>query len=296
MARNILASVSGSANGNLYGYQLPKGLVPLTIIKEKGIFRFEVGEVVIVPDPDQQYFFKYQPSPFTSDELNIQFSSEGFLSSLKIAVDDQTGEFISKVVDLGSAIASVVSGPGGGTRSVGQADEGPQEIFSGTIDPFDKSQMEGLNQLLARHGNELEMEARVLGKRQISASDTLGESVSGVYCRPLASCELGLTQGKARTVQVLRMPNPEVLHFVEIPQAPWVKTEVDIQFNELGYPLSIHILKPSSAVAMIQVPLDIIQAIIELPTKLFQFRINLGNQRADAVEAQLANEQRMEAL
>jgi hypothetical protein len=48
--------------------------------------------------------------------------------------------------------------------------------------------------------------------------------------------------------------------------------------------------------AILKVPIDLLNTILELPTKLFQFRINLGSGRADAMEAQLANQRRMDEM
>ena len=83
--------------------------------------------------------------------------------------------------------------------------------------------------------------------------------------------ELRLIQGEHVSVQLIRIPDPGNIHFIEIPQAPWVKTDFEVQFNEYGYPISIQLTKPSSALAFAEAPLKLLQSIIELPARLFQF-------------------------
>ena len=76
-----------------------------------------------------------------------------------------------------------------------------------------------------------------------------------------------------------------MLEFIEIPTASFVKTEFEITFSNEGYPTYIHINKPSSALALIQVPLSIIRSIVEIPAPLFQFRINMNNMKSQAIKS-----------
>ena len=67
----------------------------------------------------------------------------------------------------------------------------------------------------------------------------------------------------------------------------WFKTEFQIKFNGLGYPTFINIKKPSTALAIIQLPLTIIRSIIELPTKLIQLRVNMDSSKANEIQSQI---------
>ena len=140
MARNILASLTSSKAGNLYGYVLPKAMVTVTIHQSGTSYYLADSEIELVPDSAHQYFFRYTPSIFSSDVIHISFSEAGFLSGIRTSIDDQTGEFISRMIDLGSALTEIVSVPPTGTREV--------PVFRQQIDPFDQAQMAEVNRQL----------------------------------------------------------------------------------------------------------------------------------------------------
>lgn len=288
MARNILASLSSPKAGNLYGYVLPKALVSISVHQAGESFYLGESGIELVPDPEHQYYFRYNKSAFSSDEIHINFSEAGFLSSIRTSIDDQTGEFINKMVDLGSALTEIVSVPPSVTRDV--------PILQLQLDPFDKGQLEEANRQLQRKQETLSLEVRVLGGQDRSRASK-SDDRSGIYCKPMATMELRLIHDNdVIQSQFLRVPDPNSIHFIEIPQAAWVRTDFEVQFTEFGYPTSINLKKPSSAVAFMEAPLKLLGAIIELPSRLFKFQINYGRAKEDAMANQVAMQESMLAL
>ncbi|MEM7367032.1 MAG: hypothetical protein AAF587_00455 [Bacteroidota bacterium] len=288
MARNILASLNSPKAGNLYGYVLPKALVSISLYQAGSSYYLADAETELIPDPDHQYFFRYNPSIFSSDEIHITFNDSGFLSSIRTSIDDQTGEFVNKLVDLGSAITEIVSVPPSGTRDV--------PILQLQVDPFDARQLAGVNHQLQRNNETLSLEFKVLGKSD-PGEPTSSDNRSGIYCKPMTTVELRLIQdGTLIQSQLLRVPDPHNIHFIEIPQAAWVRTDFEVQFTDYGYPTSINLTKPSSAMAFIGAPLKLVGAIIELPSRLFKFQINYGRAKEDALANQVAMRESMHAL
>lgn len=289
MARNILTSLTSSKAGNLYGYVLPKALCTITIHQAGQGYQLAEPEIELIPDPDHQYYFQYNPSIFSSDEIHINFSESGFLSSIRTSIDDQTGEFVAKLVDLGSALTEIISVPPTSTREV--------PAFRQKFDPFDKDQLSAVNLQLKQLDDSapLSLEFKVLGQAARSQKN-LREDQSGIYCKPMAMGELTLVQGDVSQSHIIRIPDPNNIHFIEIPQAAWVKTDFEVQFNEYGYPTSIHLNKPSSAMAFVEAPLKVVGAILELPTRLFRFQLDLGRRKEQALGEQVAMRESMNAL
>ncbi|RMG63520.1 MAG: hypothetical protein D6722_17555 [Bacteroidetes bacterium] len=301
MAATFLTSSLAPQQGNLHGYYLPRGLVSLTIKKrtqaESSVFLLEVGEVEIAPDPKQRYVFSYAPGWFRHDDVTVEFHENGLLKSVGTVIDDQTGAFLEQAITLGSSLTKILARPGDptGTRSA----EGPVEtvLFEGKVDPFDEEgDMAGLTELLKQAHPGLELRAKVLTEE--TRTDTSESSgMAGIYCRPPAPCELNLMVGEvSQSRAILTLPHPKVLHFVAIPQAPWVKTQFSIAFGAMGYPVKIALNKPSSALEFIKFPVSLLKAILEIPASLFKFRVDLEGNRQAAAQQLFDVEQKMVKL
>ena len=301
MARTFLASSSQADRGNLHAYYLPRGLVTLTIKKQTadGLTRYlmETGEVEIAPDPAQLYFFRYEPGWFSHDDVTLEFQENGLLRSVGTVIEDQTGAFLEQAITLGTSLTRVLADPGlpaVGTRSA----EGMVEtlLFEGKIDPLDPADLAGLQAALQQDQPGLRFEAKALTPAATSSSAAPRES-AGIFCRPPAPCELALYLGDVLQGRlILTLPHKEVLHFVEIPQAPWVKTQFTILFGATGYPVKIHLDKPSSALEFIKFPVSLLKAILEIPASLFKFRVDLEGNRQAAAQQLFEVEQRMTKL
>ncbi|MEL6625151.1 MAG: hypothetical protein AAFQ83_01885 [Bacteroidota bacterium] len=276
MARNFLPSLQSPQQGNLHGYFLPKAEIDLTIA--------EGGQITIngteyVPDPKHQYFFKYSPSPFTDDDITICYGPKGFLSKVHTIVDDQTADVISRILDIGEAL---VTGTAGSTRSI--------PLFTGKIDPFDEEQKTALNGILQPKG--LTFDAKILGDENRKGVNPESVSKTGIYVKPRAIAELSITSAAGKRVKHVHVPHPTLLEMIEIPSAPFVKTEFELDFDDNGYPTIVKIKKPSSALALVELPLKIIKAVVALPAQLVQMRINIDNTRATSLQSKFQYQQK----
>ena len=282
MARNILTSTRSAGEGNLHHYFLPKGLVQFTIIGGAAGYKLEAIEPImkLVPDPNHKYFFRYQPNPYTRDDITLEFSPEGFLTHVYTSIEDQTAEFVKSVAAIGTSIAQLTV-PLPKTRSLET-----KVLFTGEIDPFDSDAMTRLNDSIKSisKNDTLELNIEALGDDLVSKPVVpSSDKKFGIFCKPMGTFNLQLSWEGGMSVLPLRLPHPEILHFIEIPRANWVKSEFEIKFGVGGMPTSIRIGKPSSALAFIKLPLDILSAIISLPTQLFQFRLNMNTAKQNAL-------------
>jgi hypothetical protein len=284
MARKILTSTTDSNLGNLHYYHLPKGMLKLKIEITGGAVEITSMERIFIPDPNARYFFAYQPSAFTDDNITIKYGANGFLSSVHTIIDDQTDDFISKI---GEFATDALTGALGAPKTRGEDEAMPDQVlFSGTIDPLDDIHIERINSSLQKKMKNLVFAVRNLAQKAESTPKLERGGEYGIYSRPLGSYEISLSSSSEVISQVVNLPDPDELHFIRIPNPSFVQTDFQIDFNELGYPTTIIIKKPSSALALLQVPLKIISSILELPTKLIQFRINLDNSKGNLDTAQ----------
>ncbi|GAB4414529.1 MAG: hypothetical protein OHK0039_22400 [Bacteroidia bacterium] len=300
MARNFLASRSRTDKGNLHAYYLPRGIVSLRVRRVAGArpgFRLEVPGVEIAPDPARLYHFHYAPSAFAHDNIAVTFFENGLLRSISTTIDDQRGEFIKEAISLGTALARVVAVPGVRTRGGLEAEALPDVVFDGKIDPFDAGDLSTLNAVLQAADPTLRFDAQILNDPDRPGDVHAGTADrSGVYCRIPALAALTLRHGDQTETFTAPLPHPYRVQFIEIPQGSWVKNNFNIEFGAIGYPVKIAFDKPSSAIQIIRLPIILLNAILEIPASLFQFRINLDTARLGAQQSHLDLQKRMDEM
>ncbi|MEL6674743.1 MAG: hypothetical protein AAFR61_21215 [Bacteroidota bacterium] len=297
MAKFNLSSTSSLAQGNLHYYHLPKGMVHIEITRigngENAALQMTAPTVEVVADPAARYFLHYTPNAFTNDDITLEFNEAGFLSRVHTLVEDQSGAVFDKLIELGSAVAEVAL-PVPKTRDVGDA--GPVTIFSGKIDPFHAESMEDLNTALARIHESCSLKVVDLAGEDAPASTSSKSAQNGIYCRPMGTFSFQLSSPKGTVFHQVRLPHPEQVHFIGFPKGDWVKTEFEVTFDAVGYPNRISLKNPSTALAIISAPINLIKAILELPAKLFQFRLNLDSSQNQAMMRQMELSQEYENL
>ena len=287
MATHPLTSTANPIQGNFLYYYLPKGIIHLEIItSSEGVA--VSSKLEMVADPDHRYFLKYSGNAFSSDAIDIEFTENGFLRKVGTTIEDQTVKVAEKVIELAETAAQLGAGPT--TRSLGPEKQ-PVKVFSGPVDPFDEEEMASVNKILGEHGFKVALEPLGKKKREegVDAEKTQGRF--GIFCRPKETFKWVVSVGDESQVELLTMPNGNMLHFIEIPNASFAKNSFEISFDDFGYPVKIHLEKPSQALAIIEVPIKILQSIISIPSKLFSFRVNYNNEKKKALQEELAFEE-----
>jgi len=289
MPRNFLPSLRSPKEGNLYGYCLPKGMVNLSLSTQGNELFLQVHGIQYVPDPDHYYYFQYRPSAGSEDDIVVKYSSKGFLSQLHTQIDDQTDDIISSIADAIEALANPTGGKQGLPKVTKTKARGVESktIFSGIIDPFAIDDIEMINKQLKEGVNpNLEFKVEVLGNQEKEGFTGKESDRSGIFCKPRALVEIGVFGGGGKETEIVELPHPTLLEFIEIPTARFVKTEFEITFSQEGYPTYIHINKPSTALAIAQAPIALIRAIVAIPSTVLQLRINLNNMKAQQIKSE----------
>lgn len=277
----------------MHYYYLPKGLLELTVSRRKfeGTSMIEVdAKERHIPDPDHRYYLCYHANPFTHDKIAIEFHELGFLKKLSATIEDKSLEVIDKVFKVGEEGTKALVG----LRSVVEK----EQIHKATIDPFDKGDLQRLN-------NELEFlnTGMTVSISSMKRADDLPveykapeKTDHGIFCRPSEPYELIIQSGKVEQRQIVLLPNPDIIHFIHLPSTRFVSNEFLVECDPLGYPIKINLGKPSQAIQILEIPLKILQAMIRIPAEIFQFRINYKTEQQNLRESELQLHERIEAL
>lgn len=298
MPRAILSSSLSPEKGNLHFYYLPKGMLEISVskVEREGNSLLEVNaKERIIPDPDKRYYLQYHANPYSDDKLDIVFTPEGYLKKLDAAIEDKSIAILDKVVSIAEEAAKVVVGVRG-------LDERRIEMYKAVIDPFSAVHLRRVNDELAQLSTGLEISLESLSGRSdqgaevsaesgisiVNESDNLHQDVLGIVGRPVEMFDFIARSGNAIQRQMVALPHPNLLHLIHIPSTRFVANKFLLECNDTGYPVHIHLEKPSQALAIMDVPLRVVRAIAEIPAKLFQFRINYNNEKAKAEASESA--------
>jgi len=295
MARQLFISSLDPGRGNFHYYHLPKGLITFSLQQLDnneyedaegntlhGSFALHV-EKQIVPDPDHRYFLQYTNTGRSNDTVDVAFTEDGYLAKVGIATEDVTLKVIENIVDTVKQVISPT------TKSVDpSAADFPVELLKVTIDPFDTEAMGTLIKDIQSVDPKFSMSFKSMAKTErqgLGAGDQYG-----ILCKPMELCELKYTLRGTIKQELIQLPHPKVTHLISVPNAPFVKSTLNITFGQYCYPTNINIDQPSWWLAASQMPGKLLKGLVSLPAQLIQLRVNYMNDQTD-VKSQLLEAQ-----
>jgi hypothetical protein len=274
MARQLFVSSLDPGRGNFHYYHLPKGLLTITLkqLDADGALQL-TAEKTIVPDPDHRYYLQYTNTGRSNDKVDISFNEEGYLAAVNIETEDVTLQVIENVIQ--SVKDMVTPTP----RSLDPTTF-PVDLLKETIDPFDQSEIDRIAKEIKSLDPEFVLSFKGMAKKKQKGMGT-GDQY-GILCKPMELCELRYTLKGHAHQELIQMPHPDVTHLISVPNAPFVKSTLNITFGQYGYPTNIKIDQPSWWLAASQMPGKIIKGIFALPSQLIQLRVNYMNDQTAA--------------
>lgn len=132
-------------------YALPKGTIKISASRASGKIDVTVTDTANRPDPEHLYVLRYAPSRFSKDTVTIETEKNGLLKSISGQSEDQSGEILKKVFELGKEILSISAArkPIDGTKV---PDSYSEFTLSTQIDPHDADEVSALRDALKEQG------------------------------------------------------------------------------------------------------------------------------------------------
>jgi hypothetical protein len=253
--------------------------------KQKTFFDLELSEL-LVPDPNHRYALNYDPSAFADDKINLAITKDGFLTTADITAEDRTGDVIRKLAELAKEVAKIA----GAYRTE------PNVVNIGfrILDVTDPREVRMLNDDLTNLGSGLRVAVTRVGGATETAGSTRNEMCLLSICfRPREAYLVSWTnpQGQSRADIVLS-PNRAPIIATDISRAAFVAKTDKVTFDN-GFFTGRQLSKPSEALAIVSVPVDVAKTIVSIPGEILKFRYdntknqtNLINAQKDLVTAQ----------
>lgn len=290
MPNYIIASSPQAQGGNLHCYHLPKGMLNIQLgkfqIDGETLYEFLVTPHII-PDPAHRYFIRYKKNIWANDLISIQFSNNGFLSSISRTEPESSQPALNQTTNNGQPSSQLQHMP----------------VFETTFDPFEEDILAALNHEFGQLEDGMKLEIVYdKGDAPVSPPD-LGASSGGllycgVLCRVPTVLHIKLSYRDRELHRMVKVPHPDWLHLVEIPPQISSAGDFHMQFDEWGYPTSIQISKASLWAKLTDAPLTLAKKIMEIPGQIFRLRIDTATNQKALIDSQmvLAQAQHKQAL
>ncbi|MEL6372302.1 MAG: hypothetical protein AAFR03_16485 [Pseudomonadota bacterium] len=279
-------------------YSLPEGLLKVTFKRAEagGDVSLEFGEVQYRPDPEYQFFLEYGHSSFSEDDISVQITDEGYLKSITAKTEDQTGEVVSKVIELATEVAKA----GIAIRS---DQDLPPFSYTAFFDPTDAAEREEVKGVLGAYGVDVKSikTDKIAGTEPLKAGRP-SDCTRGACFRPAqphkvtikyANKLTGSTVTEYTKKALVTLPNDAPVLSVRLDRYAFVEAETKVSFNN-GMLTKVELKKPSEAVGFMEIPIDVAKSIVSIPSALFDFKVSgfesdekLLDAQADLISSQI---------
>lgn len=268
----------------------------------------------IVPDRNAGYFLDYDESVWSTDILTIEITANGLLDRVHFKADDQTDQVILKIGDLAKEARKAFIAFGdveGEAAALGQLPGNcvsfefkgvdavtilewtfdPQRLKSVTavnaaikanIESHSSSRERGLPVIVVR-ANKLAVAVDPPPRK--NSANVPNICPRGICYRPVEPFDFIVLEDdiEIRRKTVL-LPAKNRVSQIDVSRATFVEKITTIDFED-GALKQVDINKPSEALAIVSLPVDILMAIVAIPAELIQLKIDTTNRDKDLVEA-----------
>ena len=270
-------------------------------------FEAQFVKETTVPDYDYGYSIDYDKSLFSKDKLTIDISKDGLLDKIYFKAEESTDKIIIKTVEVaGKAIvlpyipAERVPITIGANCTVNEDDK-PSRVAQITFDPLEpdglKVVQDSINMMTE---NNIDISIQKSYEDYVPENNVHKAEKSscseGICYRPLKHYDLVFTKsGTEYYRNHLLLPAKDTILSIDVSRAIFVEKITKIDFED-GLLTQVDIDKPSEALAVVTLPLEILNSIIKIPTELIQFKINTINKDKELLEAQKQHIETQKAL
>lgn len=251
----------------------------------------------IIPDLSETYSLNYNESIFANDDVTVSYLKNQFgsciLSKITSSNEDKSGEIAEKLASLALRVATGVPTAGPTIAAKGPTTKRPvqrvQMVLDGGNDRFRHAEAQ-LNSVLRAAGYDFSVSINPIGKWPATppGEPRVGTPLDGIVFRTpqpfMFTVERnGLTLAQAIFYSETGSP----LEFLPIRRSAFVKRVTTIDFTN-GFPDSIETKKPSQMSAFMNVPLDIVNAVLSAPGQLLTVRVQNAQNQSQLLQSQAA--------
>jgi hypothetical protein len=273
-----------------FTYSLPRALVSFAVKRKDGTLTFEIPPTLkYIPDPNARFRVALRGSIFASDETTITTNTEGLLTAINATNEDKLQTIVPKAIELITSIARATAG----RKLASIPPNGPPPDFHivTSIDPFNaKNNASEFNDITGG----MTVEFSNLDGTEITAYSAADEKKITEQCsrsvcfRALVPVFMTIRHENVLLVRYMAVvPSPYLVGDYDIRRAACVKKINTLAFTN-GVLTSATSNKPSEALACLQIPIDVANAIVSIPGELIKVRVNNYTENKSISEAEVA--------
>ncbi|MDP1774745.1 MAG: hypothetical protein Q8L15_20955 [Methylobacter sp.] len=268
---SAIKTITDTSPEGMFGipYYLPKNLVELKVTRTvKGqdlSYAIEV-KPILIPDTENRFVLQRQPNPLASDRLCVARSNTGLLQSVQFATDDKTDEILVKLAELAAKVAKTAATGPAGLR--GRAVDLPEGSITATA-IGDPEKPEMLRQQIIA----------VLPEVTSLEFPGIMPYSKDRKCPPEAICFSTLTSTpvliniernglKLNAATTVSLVNFSQVGKLKIDRPFLVENITKLGFDN-GVLTSMAFKQPSEGLALVSLPLDILDAVMAVPANFF---------------------------
>ncbi|TWT06126.1 hypothetical protein [Reyranella sp. CPCC 100927] len=312
---------AGLSSENIGYYSLPRALVTLEITQNGDAINAAITEPFYAADPAHKYVLNYKSSPLSADTIEVEFESNStLLKKISTTTEDKTDEIIL------AAVKSFVGILESGDVTKQATSTVIARLTFDPVDPAERTAaLAEANKFLRnflrfRKFGAAKMSDMVgdwCGIRGASTESTcdsdswpikLAVSVpgdvdpaprsaavsvppdctKGICYRPPLPVKFRLSFGEvALDERTIEIPNAAPVYAMELRKAFMVTKIKNIEFTK-GVLTKVRVEKPSEALALVTLPLDIAKAILSVPADILKLKVDLSSQEEALAKKQAA--------
>jgi hypothetical protein len=243
-------------------------------------------------EPDSRYMFSlvHRRNLFADDQVAITIGANGLLVKVETTSEGKAGQVVLGLAELAKDLLKASAGL---PTDVGVFDlkKGPFQ-YELILDPTDATAVSSVNSDLDRRGCNLLIDVQPPETAHVRTKPTPPTSRGGIYYRPalpyvitFKTRDESRARESIRSAQTIYLPNAAPILSFDIYRPAFVKFIQTVEF-ENGMLKSFNLTKPSEAVGLINLPVELAKSIVSIPSELFKFRIETTQDEGGLLEAQ----------
>ena len=296
-------------------YYLPRTLLSLQVMSDKASKEQKITAwgTETHADRNQAFCLDYLASAASIDNVTVQRTEEGMLTSINASVEDRTPAIVTALIQTAENFAIA------GARTV--AVPGQTDSLNIQFDPFvweemllAKAELRRFNMCLYVEGFSFPTEGMTAAEVRAAANkwcstdahatrryDPRGYTFAtlpvppeamraGILYRPMATHRVVILREKAGTWELyhnkrIEMPNASPVLAIGVQRAMFTTRKTTLLFNN-GTLTDVALDKGSEAEGFVVIPLAVAKALVDIPAQIIQVRIADVQSHAALIQAQ----------